>query len=50
MQWNILIRKLRRWNGKLMADKVLITKNDETVEGEYSDGTISMDADGMYLL
>lgn len=35
---------------KIDGDKVLITKNDETVEGEYSDGTISMDADGMYFI
>lgn len=35
---------------KIDGDKLLITADDETVEGEYSDGTISVDAGGMFFI
>ena len=35
---------------KIDGDKLLITSNDETVEAEYSDGTISVDAGGMFFI
>ena len=35
---------------KIDGDKVLITADDQTVEGEYSDGTLSVEMDGLSVV
>ena len=35
---------------KIDGDKVLITADDKTVEGEYSDGTLSVEMDGLSVV